>query len=116
MRLARARFSKIIVLKKTHFVINPALHTKTLLLFCFFFVVFFFFFLCVCVCVFFLDSDEPFHQDLHCLSFLLDFFTKIPIWINDSDRIQRWKSPLQKIRERGGLMNCERSERSFGNT
>ena len=43
-------------------------------------------------------SNEPSHQDLHCLPFCLWFLTKTPIVKNGLDQIRRWKSPFNKLK------------------
>ena len=49
---------------------------------------------------------ESSHQDLHCLPFDPIFLADIPICNNGCVQIQRWKSPVQKLRvERVNILN-----------
>ena len=44
------------------------------------------------------DCNEPSHPDLHCLLFCFGFYAYISFSNNGYTKIQRWKSPDQKLR------------------
>ena len=43
-------------------------------------------------------DDKPSHQNLHCLHLFFSVLTETPVFTNGTVQIQRWKSPLQKLR------------------